>query len=370
MEHEGRKILTIIIALLAVISFFAGSAILQSQGNSISNNSGLNGNITLGSQVSYIEAWNGQSYTQVTITSHTGTSVVFTVPTNTTLIYLFTANSKDNVGELLGNGTTFLTADITAGNTTHLTSAYAYLAGIHNSSSNNAVGDHGLTNVVDNLTLYNSNTNNLGTSQQFSILNMLSGDQKATLQYAIYLRNTSSPTTLTVTGQQQYAMHINIKQDLEYTAMLLFLASFILAIFSFPKVKGIGNVTVKRREAVGIVLVAIVFGIVYAIANFLGSYSTFIGVGLPYEAAFGFAIGLYFYGMMEEEGRFDIGFLMGVVGLAVVVAVSAYFPFLAPLGNLAGYDIGGAITALLAVLTDLVLSAGGLAATKHSHFGE
>lgn len=370
MEHEGKKILAILTALLAVISFFAGATLLQMQGNSIQNNSGLNGNVTLGSQVSYIEAWNGQSYTQVTITSHTGNTVVFSVPKNTTLVYIFTANSVDNVGSLLKNGTTFLTADITAANTTHLSSAYAYLAAIHNSTSNNAIGDHGVTSVLDNLTLYNSNSNNLGTSQQFSILNMLSGDQKASLQYAIYLKNTTATSSLTVTGLQQYAMHINIKQTLEYTAMLLFLMSLILGILSFPRVKGLGNMTIKRNEVLGLAAVAVLFGVTYAISEFVGGTYSFIGIGLPYEAAFGLAFGLFFYGTMEEKGRFDMAFLVGVIGMIIVVAVSAVFPFLTPLANLSGYDIGGAVAALLAVLTDLVFAAGGIAATKHEHFGE
>lgn len=368
MEHTLRKVVVIVLAIVAALAFFAGAEIIQMEGNNIQSNSGLNGNITLGSQVSYIEAWDGSSWHLVTITSHTGNQVVFTIPKNTTLAYVFTANKAADVSNLLDNGTTFITADVTAGSNTTLTGAYAYLATIHNSSSSNAVGDHGFASVVTGQLLYNNNTNNLGTPLQFNILDMLSGNQKATLQYQLNFKNTTSSVQVTVTGTQQYAVHLNIKQSLEYVAMVLYVFDFVLALFAFPRVKGMGRMEIKRNEAIGIVAAIVGFGITYAIVNYVGGLNSFIGIGLPYEVAFGFGLGAYFYGTLEEEGRFDAAIFWGIIGTIAIVVVSAFFPFLTPIANLANYEIGGAVTAILAVLTDLVLIAGGIAATKHSRF--
>ena len=110
---------------------------------------GLQGNVTLAQEYGYVDAYNGSWHT-VPVTSDASGAITFTVPYNTSLVYVFTDNPAYNVKGLLKNTTSFVTASVSIAKPTattgsaNLTEFVAAMGGIHNSTSTSSIGDHAI----------------------------------------------------------------------------------------------------------------------------------------------------------------------------------------------------------------------------------
>jgi hypothetical protein len=372
-------VLLIVIAILAPIG---GAIIVQELGNSIASSSGLNGNTTLAQEYGYVDAYNGTWHT-IAVTTTTAGGITFTAPWNTSLIYVFSDNPAHDVQQLLGNTTSFVTASVaisdasgTSG-TANLTSLEAVMGGIHNSTSDSSLGDHGITHASASLNLYNStqSLNDLGKAEQFQIFSMMSGNLKNEMQLQIHLSGWKGNLTgvhdgasVTVTTTQQYAVKINILDDTGYVMLLFFILGLALAVLAIPRVTGLGQFRVRKNEAYGLVAAIVVFGVSYGILDLLGTTYSYIGIGLPYAALFGFAMGMYLYGTLERVGSFAEGVGYGTVGLLGTGVVTEFLPFLNPLANLSTVNLVGLITAVVFDVTMFVLAAAGIVSVKNSRF--
>jgi hypothetical protein len=382
MEHSTRRWLAVLLIVIAILAPIGGAIIVQELGNSIASSSGLNGNTTLAQEYGYVDAYNGTWHT-IAVTTTTAGGITFTAPWNTSLIYVFSDNPAHDVQQLLGNTTSFVTASVaisdasgTSG-TANLTSLEAVMGGIHNSTSDSSLGDHGITHASASLNLYNStqSLNDLGKAEQFQIFSMMSGNLKNEMQLQIHLSGWKGNLTgvhdgasVTVTTTQQYAVKINILDDTGYVMLLFFILGLALAVLAIPRVTGLGQFRVRKNEAYGLVAAIVVFGVSYGILDLLGTTYSYIGIGLPYAALFGFAMGMYLYGTLERVGSFAEGVGYGTVGLLGTGVVTEFLPFLNPLANLSTVNLVGLITAVVFDVTMFVLAAAGIVSVKNSRF--
>lgn len=382
MQRTTKRWLAISVVLIAFFAAFGGAIIVQDMGNSIASSSGLHGNVTLAQEYGYVDAYNGTWHT-VSVTSDASGAITFTVPYNTSLVYVFTDNSAYNVKGLLKNITSFVTASVSIAKPTattgsaNLSSFVAAMGGIHNSTSTSSIGDHAITDVSSSLVLYNSShsINDMGKGEQFSIFDMMSGNLKNSMQLKMDLNgwtkntNTSDAdqgATITVASTQQYAVKTNIISDTEYVMLVLFIIGLVASVLAIPRVRGLGQFRIRKDEAYGLVAAVIVFAISYGILDIMGATYSFLGIGLPYEALFGFAMAMYFYGTVESVGRFDAGMGYGIIGLIAVAVVSEFVPFLNPMANFSTYSMVGAITAFVFILAMIVLAGAGIVSVKNS----
>lgn len=381
MEHAKKRWMVLFLIVIAILAPIGGAFIVQDIGNSIASSKGLNGNVTLAGQYSYVEAWNG-SWHVVPATASAG-GISFTVPYNTSLVYVFSANKAYDVSNLLDNTTSFVTATVSIAaasgtlGTANLSEFSAIMGGIHNSTSSNSLGDHSITSASASLVLYNStqSLNNMGKAEQFSIFSMMSGSLKNTMQLEMHLSGWKGNLTgvhdgasVVVTTTQQYAVKVNIIQDTEYVMLLLFIMAFGLAILAIPRIRGLGQFRLRKNEAYGLIAGIVVFGIAYGVLDIIGVGSSYLGIGLPYAALFGFSVAIYFYGTVERVGSFAEGAGYGIVGLVGMGIVTELVPFLNPLANFSTINLVGTVTALVFIVAMLIIAAAGIVSVKNASF--
>ena len=381
MQLSSKRWLAIAVMVIAVFAALGGAVIVQDMGNSIASSKGLQGNVTLAQEYGYVDAYNGSWHT-VPVTSDASGAITFTVPYNTSLVYIFTDNPAYNVKGLLKNTTSFVTASVSIAKPTattgsaNLTEFVAEMGGIHNSTSTSSIGDHAITDASTSIVIYNSSKsiNYMGKGEQFNIFDMMAGNLKNSMQLKMelngWVKNTNTSdadqgATITVAATQQYAVKTNIISDTEYVMLVLFIIGLVAAVLAIPKVRGLGQFRIRKDEAYGLIAAVIVFAIAYGILDIMAATYPFIGIALPYEALFGFAMAMYFYGTVEEVGRFDAGLGYGIIGLLAVAIVSEFLPFLNPMANFT-YSMVGAITAFVFVLAMIVLAGAGIVSVKNS----
>lgn len=364
--------------VLLFLSAFLILGGLQAEGSSINSSSGLSGTISSTNMFQVAFGTNGSVYKQATATLDNTTHTItlqFPVGFKVSHIVIFSSNTTLDSKHLLEQSNYYIYNKISVSNA-KLNSAFILLGSVHNSSSLNAINDKSVTGVVDNLTIYNSNTttNNLGESVDYSLLAMASGNLQATQNWVINLNetgfNSSASTSVILTSYNQHPFTLNILDILSYSMLVVALIGIVLVFFSIPRIKGHANIAkMEKREGTGIILGLVVLGVTYLISYFegLSAGSDLVMTGFGLTLFFGSAMGTYFTGMMEEKiqyGKLIAGLIIG----GIVAFISTYaVPFMSPIANIAGFDFSGQVTEVIIVLLGIAMMGAGFAVAKRTH---
>ena len=370
MEHKSRVILGVLAVLLIVVFSWGYFAVIQSEGANINSNSGLNGNITLGSMYHTTDVWNGSAWTVPSVTTST-TSQQITIPIlkGDSYVIVATQNKSLNVQHLLEQGAFFNYVDVSASENVTLKAVYMELGTLHNSTSTNAFGDKAVYSVTNNVTFYDNSTNNLGTSEPFNLFDSMSGLGNYVF-YIIQISSIGTGGNLVLSSHFSYPFKMQIVTDFTYVEILVAVLTIVLAIVSYPRLTGPAEYTLKKNEISGGIAFSFVAVLAYLATYFGGSSIPYISDSLSYVALLGLAFGVYLLGMGESKGSGMTLALAGLVSMIVFIVASIFFPFLGPVASVSGFNFAGEIAAFMFVVFDIVLAAGGIAALKHNTFDE
>lgn len=214
---KPKSWLGLVTAVLVVMAALAGGFIFQAQNAGQSNTSGES--ILAGYNIAteYHSEWglnySDHTWTLLTSVLDKNTGVVnTTVPKGISEIVLMTANTSQTAEKLADKNAFFTYTDIKIANLKGgLNDAYMYFGSYVNATGTTATADKGITDFGLNQTLYSSTVNNLGSTLELAVNNVMRSNPSSTPQYAIFLNNsgpsnTTLPITLSFTQYWQYTV--------------------------------------------------------------------------------------------------------------------------------------------------------------------
>ena len=296
----------LVVLVLVILAPLAGGFLFQAQNGGQANTSGESTLAGYNVATEYHEGWglNQSSHTwtllSATLSKSTGV-VTLTVPKGVTVIMIMTSNTSQTAEKLANKNAFFSYSDLKISNLKgSLSDAYMYFGTTINASGTTSAADKGITNFGVNETLYGPTVNNLGSTVQLPVNNVMRAIPSSTPQYAIYLNqskaaNTSLPVTIQFTQYWQYTVQQPTYTWIALMALGLIALVFLIAYELTPVSSGAENRRVmayqEKKEApkaaIAVVLdlvILIIIGL-FGEGTPLGGWGGFVGA-LALGAAF------------------------------------------------------------------------------------